>query len=267
MAGVRRDNPKVRQMKEIRSQLSEELATGNQPPLGDLVPAAIRAGRRAHRRRRAGTLSGSAAALATAAVLVAGWLQPAGPDVPVAAAAALPAAGSGTAAPAPGTVPTSPAALLVTLLHALPAGSRTGNYAGQPAAGPAPTVAQTYLTGPAGTGMIRARVYAADPARACTPSDGCSRDPRGQAVRIEHVDGNCIQHTVVRVTRADGTEVELDLSTCLAWDGKANLPGVLALTEDQAVAVAGDPAFSLVTTPQADAAAARQFPRLPALTS
>ncbi|MFE0459107.1 hypothetical protein ACFW1A_07565 [Kitasatospora sp. NPDC058965] len=273
-------------MKDFRSDLSEELASQDPPPLGGLVPAAIRGGRRTRRIRRAGGLTGSMAALTAAGLLLGGPLSTADRStVPAAAAAALsagpsaagpspagpsPASSPGArsaGAPAPGTVPTSPEALLAALLHALPTGGTTGTYAGEASSGPDWTVAQTYRTTAAGTGMIRVFLHTADPDRACGPSDGCFRDRRGQAVRVEHVPGNCIEDTVVLVTHPDGTEVQLDLSTCLAWDGRANLPGVRALTEDQAVEVAGDPAISRLMTPAQGAAAARQFPQLPRLTS
>ncbi|GAA2784536.1 hypothetical protein GCM10010441_06850 [Kitasatospora paracochleata] len=262
-------------MKDFRSELSDELTALNPPPLGDIVGSAMRSGRRTRRGRAIGAVTGSVVALTGIAVLLGGPLGVAGRtpnQVGVAAAtASSPVALAAGANPTPtaGLVPTTGAALLSSLLRVLPQDAQTSGYAGETAwvAGSNETVAQVYLTTPAGTGMIRVFLGSANPAMPCSAENSCVRDQRGQQVRVIHHKDNCIQNTVVSVLHADGTEVMLDMASCLAWDGKGNKPGILALTEEQAIAVAGDPAIGKLMTQAAGEAAAAQFPSLPRLTS
>ncbi|WP_104814197.1 hypothetical protein [Kitasatospora sp. MMS16-BH015] len=265
---------------DFRSELSEEMSALTPPPLGDLVVEAARKGRRTRRLRAAVQVTGSALALAGVAVLATGALRTAGPAQAVGpAAGGTSASATPTAAPTPvkasptpwspanppGTVTVSGAKVLSVLLDSLPAGTKTSGYAADDADGVNGSVAQAYLALPGGTGMVRVFVGTANPDAPCT--GGCTTDAKGQSVRVEHVPDNCIQSSVVWVRHLDGTSVTVQLSTCLAWDGKANKPGVLALTEEQAIALGGNPAFRNSMTPAEGAAAAARFPGLGHLTS
>ncbi|MFJ1707495.1 hypothetical protein [Kitasatospora sp. NPDC088346] len=77
-------------MKDFRTALSCELAAVPAPPLGDVVRAAVRDGRRGRRLRELGAVAGSAVALAGLAVVL----------------ALLPAAADGSPRPAGGVVVT-----------------------------------------------------------------------------------------------------------------------------------------------------------------
>ncbi|MFI9787514.1 hypothetical protein ACIHEI_29030 [Kitasatospora sp. NPDC051984] len=111
--------------------------------------------------------------------------------------------------------------------------------------------------------MMRVFVGTASPDAKCSTSDGCQRDKYGQQVRVQHVDDNCIQNTVVTVRHADGTAVTVQMASCLAWDGKASVPAVVPLSEEAAAELAGNPAFHNMMTPAQGAAAAARFPALP----
>lgn len=52
------------------------------------------------------------------------------------------------------------------------------------------------------------------------------------------VPGNRIESLMVNVDHGDGIDVRLMVSTCLAWDGKPNLPGPEILTEQEAIRIA-----------------------------
>ncbi|MFJ8444288.1 hypothetical protein [Kitasatospora griseola] len=262
-------------MKDFRLDLSDELSALTPPPLGDIVEEAARKGRRARRARAIGQVAGSALALA-AVVLAAGQLPgtgngnglvgPAAGGTP-ALAAPVGATPSPTASGA--LVRVSGAAVLATVLDALPAGLQTSGYAANGAAdahgkyaADAP-VAQVNIQTPQGLGMMRVFVGTASPDAKCSIDDGCRRDKYGQQVRVTHMNDNCIQNTVVTVRHADSTAVTVQMASCLAWNGKANLPGVLPLTEEAAAELAANPAFHTMMTPAQGAAAAARFPALP----
>ncbi|MFF0393615.1 hypothetical protein ACFYS8_33680 [Kitasatospora sp. NPDC004615] len=263
-------------MKDFRTDLSDELTALTPPPLGDVVAEATRKGRRARRVRTVGQVAGSALAMAAVAVLVGGQLHGAGGGnglVGPAAGGAPALAASAASTPSPAAsgalVRVSGAAVLSTVLDSLPAGLETSGYAANDAteahdkyAADVP-LAQVNVRTPKGLGMMRVFVGTASPDAKCSTSDGCHRDKYGQQVRVQHVDDNCIQNTVVTVRHADGTAVTVQMASCLAWDGKANLPGVVPLTEEAAAELAGNPAFHNMMTPAQGAAAAARFPALP----
>ncbi|GGQ94893.1 hypothetical protein [Kitasatospora griseola] len=265
-------------MKDFRLDLSDELSALTPPPLGDIVAEATRKGRRARRVRTIGQVSGSALALAAAVVLAAGHLPGTANDT--ASGTVGPAAGGTPALAAPAGPTPSPtasgalvrvsgAAVLATVLDALPAGLQTSGYAANGAtdahgkyAADVP-VAQVNIQTPQGLGMMRVFVGTASPDAKCSTDDGCHRDRYGQQVRTTHVNDNCIQNTVITVRHADSTAVTVQMATCLAWNGTANLPGVLPLTEEAAAELAANPAFHTMMTPAQGAAAAARFPALP----
>ncbi|MER5641327.1 hypothetical protein ABT095_30825 [Kitasatospora sp. NPDC002227] len=274
-------------MKDFRSDLSDELSALTPPPLGDLVAEATRKGRRARRVRSVGQVAGSALALTAVAVLFGGQLHGTGGKGELAGAAAggtpaatataspSPKAATATASPSPTASPSgdqvhvSGAAVLATVLDALPAGITTSDYAANNFAeahgqyGTESPVAQVNVHTAKGLGMMRIFVGTANPTGKCTADTGCRLDKYGQEVRVDHVSDNCIQNTLVSVRHADGTDVTVQMASCLAWDGKANKPGVVPLTEEQAADLAGNPAFHDMMTPAQGAAAAARFPSLP----
>ncbi|MGE7439424.1 MULTISPECIES: hypothetical protein [Kitasatospora] len=136
----------------------------------------------------------------------------------------------------------------------------TGNYAGSP--GDAPMV-QTFLTTQAGTGIIRVSVYYNTRPVDCRGAAQCLTSAAGHTVRVTHMAGNCIQDTVVEADHGDGTSVQLALGTCLNFKDDGSRLGVQALTVDQAVAIAGDPALGLRLDPAVVKAGAVRFVDLP----
>jgi hypothetical protein len=79
-----------------------------------------------------------------------------------------------------------------------------------------------------------------------------------------HFSDNCIEPLVIDVDHGDGTVVEIDVATCLAWNGHSNPPTQMAITDPQALQIAANPAWG---TSQMDAglvrAAASRFADLP----
>ncbi|MDH6126073.1 hypothetical protein [Kitasatospora sp. GP82] len=288
-------------MDDFREVLSEELSSlGAQPPaLGDLVGEATRAGRRVRRVRMWAAVGGSAVAMAAVGVLLSvlvtggvkggGGVAAAGPASSSPALSASPSGGvpsgssasaSSSAAPSSGatvtrTAPPAPppgkagggkvrataAGLLEEVLQLLPAGS-TSNYAGDSGAVP---LVQTYLTTAAGTGMIRLSVFSEQVPMDCAGAAECLTDPYGHKARVDHEAGNCVQDTVVQVDHGDGTSVQVDIGTCLDYTDSHNAPGVQALTVQQAVAIAGNPALGPLMDSATVQAGEGRFPDLPSI--
>ncbi|GAA3047717.1 hypothetical protein GCM10020229_68820 [Kitasatospora albolonga] len=250
----------------------------NELPMLDLTPPSTGTHRPA-RRRRARLLGGAVAttlAVAGLAALLGGHLRPTGgtDDTVQLAAAAGPAASpspsaSPTTDPDAGLVKVTGRALLGQLLDALPPSVPTSGYAAETAyvdEGSKETVAQVYLSTPKGTGMLRAFVSSASPDKVCTAQTSCRVDGRGNKYTVSHMRDNCIQDTVIWMVHPDGTGIQLNLASCLAWDGTGNKKGVVPLTEEEAVRLAGDPGIRRVITPAARDAAQARFPEMPRLT-
>jgi hypothetical protein len=167
--------------------------------------------------------------------------------------------------PAGPKAPTSSAAILDELLKLLPPGA-TSNYAYYDGLG-----AQTYLDGASGLGMIRLSLYKGslnpDACATTVPADmtrTCSTLPSGANVLTTKISDNCIEPLVIDVDHGDGTVVEIDVATCLVWNGHSNPPTPMAITAAQALQIAANPAWG---TAQMDAAlvrdAASRFADLP----
>jgi hypothetical protein len=75
--------------------------------------------------------------------------------------------------------------------------------------------------------------------------------------------GTSAQDTQVIVDHPDGTAAVIEMTDRLPSNGGTSTPGTVALTEDQAVAVAGDPAFSRQMDSGFVQAAATQYSDLP----
>ncbi|MFJ8046171.1 hypothetical protein ACIRBX_37260 [Kitasatospora sp. NPDC096147] len=247
-------------------------------PMLDLTPPVTGAGPTGRSRRAAlvgGVVSGTLAVAALAALL-GGRLQPAEATTAAAEPAQLAPAAAPKPSPSPSTDPdagpvkVTGRALLGQLLDALPPGTRTSGYAAQTAnvdPGVTETVAQVYVTTPKGTGMFRVFIGSASPDKVCNEQTACRVDERGNKISVRHPADNCIQASAIFVVRPDGTSVNINLADCLAWDGTGNKQGVLPMTEEEAIRLAGDPGIRRMITPAARDAAQARFPEVPVLTS
>jgi hypothetical protein len=138
---------------------------------------------------------------------------------------------------------TTPAAVLDELLKLLPAGA-TSNYADGGLS------AQTYLDGASGLGMIRIFLFRGslnpDACTSAVPSDmtrTCRTLPSGATVLTTRISGNCIEPLSIVVDHGDGTVVQVDVASCLAWNGHSNPPTHMAITAAQALRIAANPAW------------------------
>jgi hypothetical protein len=277
----------------VQFMFRNEMSSQPRPSLDGLAQEVLAKGRRARQARTAKIASTvlAAAGLVGIAIAVptvtgghsvatdrgtaAKYARPARPHTqtaPVGGANAVPAAAILTdvtstryiAQPAGPKAPTSSAAILDELLKLLPPGA-TSNYAFYG------NGAQTYLDGAYGRGMIRIFLFKGglNPG-ACTsavPSDmtrTCSTLPSGATVLTTRISDNCIEPLVIDVDHGDGTVVEIDVATCLAWNGQANPPSPMAITAAQALQIAANPVWGAY---QMDAAlvtaSARRFAGVP----
>jgi hypothetical protein len=253
---------------ELRSLLRDELNAERPPPLGDIVGTALRDGRRIRRNRRFAAIGGGTAVAGVVALAMAlgapfgsaAAPQPAAappPDgvVQVApSAAAMPARTAATTevAPPEGRPPfvkATPEAMLALLRRLVPQG-RTSNYA---KTGDTDLHVQMYIDRGQGPGMIRVSVsgYPRSEPKSGKPT-----------VTVDALPDNCIQSRIVRAQWPGGLTVQADLSTCLAWDGTQNKPSVLAMTDDEAVAVVADPRWGLIMDADLVKAGAKEFPHV-----
>jgi len=143
--------------------------------------------------------------------------------------------------------PTTAAAVLDELLKLLPPGT-TSNYALYQ--DQYQTGAQVYLNGAAGLGMIRIFLYNKSlNMDACNSSDAsdftrvCGMLPGGAPEIITKIPGNCVEALSVDVDHGGGTAVQIDVPTCLAWNGQTNPPTPMAITAAQAEQIAANPAW------------------------
>ena len=143
--------------------------------------------------------------------------------------------------------PTTAAAVLDELLKLLPPGT-TSNYALYQ--DQYQTGAQVYLNGAAGLGMIRIFLYNQSlNMDACHSSDApdltqvCGALPGGAPEIITKIPGNCVEALAIDVDHGDGTVVQIDVPTCLAWNGQTNPPTPMAITAAQAEQIAANPAW------------------------
>ncbi|HEY1666775.1 MAG TPA: hypothetical protein VGG54_13890 [Trebonia sp.] len=143
--------------------------------------------------------------------------------------------------------PTTAAAVLDELLKLLPPGI-TSNYALYQ--DQYQTGAQVYLDGAAGPGMIRIFLYNKSlNMDACNSSDAsdftrvCGTMPGGAPEIITKIPGNCVEALSIDVDHGGGTAVQIDVPTCLAWNGQTNPPTEMAITAAQAEQIAANPAW------------------------
>ena len=231
---------------ELRSLLRDELSAERPPPLGDLVGAAVRDGRRIRLRRRMAALGGGTAVAGVMAVAVAlGGPYGAGPGPqPVPGASRLP-----DALPSAGDtrIPATPEAMLVLLRRLVPPG-RTGDFA---KAGGKDLQVQMSLDRGDGPGLIRVSV-------AGYPSVTRAGKP---AVSVQEMPDTCTQSVVVRADWPGGLTVQADLSTCRP-SGGGSTPSPRALTDEEATAVVSDPRWGAAMDPALVRAGELDFPDL-----
>ena len=174
---------------------------------------------------------------------------PAGGGTPASAAVMLTSANPLVYIPQPPgpKVPTTAAAVLDELLKLLPPGT-TSSYALYQ--DQYQTGAQVYLNGAAGLGMIRIFLYNQSlNMDACHSSDAsdltqvCGALPDGAPEIITKIPGNCVEALAIDVDHGGGTVVQIDVPTCLAWNGQTNPPTPMAITAAQAEQIAENPAW------------------------
>jgi hypothetical protein len=266
----------------LHSMFRDEMSSQARPSLDGMPEEVLAKGRRARRARTAKIASTAFAAVAVAIVAVAVVVPTTGPGHAAAthlgavAKSAHPAhpvtkpdpqtssAGGGTPSstavmlssasplvyipqPSGPKASTTAAAVLDELLKLLPPGT-TSNYAlyqDQDQTG-----AQVYLDGAAGLGMIRIFLYNKSlNMDACHSSDAsdltqvCGTLPGGAPEIITKIPGNCVEALVVDVDHGGGTAVQIDVPTCLAWNGQTNPPTAMAITAAQAEQIAANPAW------------------------
>ena len=84
---------------------------------------------------------------------------------------------------------------------------------------------------------------------ACNSSDAadftvvCGTLPGGAPEIITEIPGNCVEALAVDVDHEGGTAVQIDVPTCLAWNGQTNPPTQMAITAAQAEQIAANPAW------------------------
>jgi hypothetical protein len=259
----------------LHSMFREEMASQARPPLDGLAHEVLSEGKRA---RRARTVKIASAVSAMAAVAGAGVAVPvitgghsatadrgtvaksASPvhpetrTAPAGGANTVPVAAILTTVDSPADIPqpagpkapTTSAAILEELLKLLPPGG-TSNY-GFDGLG-----AQTYLDGASGLGMIRIYLFRGslnpDACTGAVPSDmtrTCSTLPSGATVLTTRISDNCIEPLSVDVDHGDGTVVEINVASCLPWNGDSNPPAHMAITAAQARQIAANPGWGAV---------------------
>ncbi|MET7950863.1 hypothetical protein [Micromonospora sp. NPDC005324] len=288
-------------MGDVRGRFRDDLARHPAPPLGDLVQQSVMQGRRLRRQRRLAQVGAGGSALAMLLVigLAAGPLgvgaddvgQPGeGPKV------VLPGGSADTATPSPaapsdgapgrfeeGTdrdpsrsvrptpsttvidtvgigagpdgelLTTTPQGALELLTRLLPKGSTSG-YANleSSGAGPGMPYVQLYLDRGDGPGMLRLSIY----------RDRLGGDPAPGTVELTEVPDNCVQTQMVTVHHRAGLQVDLMISTCLAWDAKGTSPAPPVLSVKEATGIAANPIWETKLPAEFVINGAKRFPEL-----
>lgn len=281
----------------LRDRLYDEMSSQHRPPSPAVVETAIRRGTHTRRARRTasslGTLavvgaavgvivlgsqaapsrttstaagSSSAPARVNAApVVVAPPTAAAGKPTakaatpPVAAVKAQPTLGPVVAPPA--GVHATPAGMVELLTKTLPAGSTSSHYGRTTSGDP---MIEAYVNAGHGTGMIRLGLWKYWGENAmCIAGDTCYKTAAGDLIDVGALSTNCIQSRFVRVVHPDGNGIDINIASCLEWNGTANVAAPEALTVDQAVALGLDPRWDISMDPALVSAGAARFPTLP----
>ncbi|MFG1885740.1 hypothetical protein [Micromonospora sp. NPDC049102] len=282
-------------MGDLRGRFRDELARHVAPPLGDLVQQSVVQGRRLRRKRRLTQLGAGGSALAVLLVIglavgsLAGGADGGGrsgePDVgslgglvdtvsPSPGGGFGPGAGQSPGAAASPTprptavvidkvrigagphgelLTTTPQGALELLTWLLPKGKVSG-YASLESggAGPGMPYVQIYLDRGDGPGMVRLSVY----------QDHLGGGPAPGTVELTEVPGNCLQDKMVTVHHRDGLQIDVLISTCLAWDGKEASPAPAVLTVREATSIAANPIWGTRLPAKFVESGAKNFPNL-----
>jgi hypothetical protein len=227
---------------DLRAALRADLAGERPPPLGDVVGAALGQGRRIRRNRRLAVGGAAAAVLAVAAFVAFGP----GPRLAVFPSALPPGSVPSITARPAAVTPTrtvtvrngtqraegmrkkaTSAAMLRLLTTLLPPG-RTSHYG---VARDDDLHVELYYDAGYGPSMLRLEV-----------SRRPTGHPRGLAAKltVNHVRDDCVRDTDVLATWADGTQVRLDVATCLDFDGRTYPPARAQLSEAEAALIGTD---------------------------
>lgn len=234
---------------DLGALLRAELGAECPPPLGDLVAAAMRDGRRVRQRRRAGLAGAGVVLAAVAAVVVVAVTEggmaagmspgivPTGvPTVPGSTVASTLTVRSGTQGAGGMQKKATSAAMLHLLTTLLPPG-RTSRYGAFPG--------DDLRVGVALDGN--------DVRVALTGPDLPSPRPGAVRVTVTSTQGDCSRATEALAAWPDGTTVEVDVPACAPRTGPA-------LTSDQAVRIAADPRWGVRMQAALVDAGAQQFP-------
>jgi hypothetical protein len=211
---------------DVRQLFRRDLQSLPEPPLGTLVRDSLQRGKRLRAVRR---IYG-AAMLAVGVGLATAVLVPVG--VPH-------SAGLDAASSASGWTEATPEGVLQVLLDDLPKG-RTSNYA---KAVDGSLHVQAYLYDDSGPGMVRLKVRAGPdvlPRQRMTDRRSWTL-AGGNTATVVGLPDDCTRSMHVEVRRPDGVVVVVDAGSCLSWSGFLLGQGRMALTQDQAVAIAEDP--------------------------
>jgi hypothetical protein len=270
---------------EIRRLLAEELAQQAPPPMGDLVAASVRQGRRMRRTRSlwtAGGAGGLALACLVAGVFLVTGGSPrgtAGTNLGFAAPAHPSASPAGThtgpetthsaplapASPAHGStddpkVKATTQGMLELLSHLLPKGTRS-----TPAqASDGSLFVGLNLDRGHGVGMVRLSVVSGHPVDGthCPSGSTCRTLPDGNFAEMIDLPENCIERHVVFLRRKDGIIVAIQMSSCLSWNGTTNPPSQVVLSDEEAIAIAADPRWGTEMVKSLVDGGQRDFPHL-----
>ncbi|GAA2632495.1 hypothetical protein [Paractinoplanes durhamensis] len=258
--------------RELQARLRADLQAGLHaecpPPLGDVVGAAIRDGRRLRRKRRIGSAVTVIALLAAGGVIVGDRVRPERVErpaalspqtVPPGATAPMAAVQARTLTIHSGTVraegtrtKATSAAMLHLLTMLLPPG-RTSHYG---VSADDDLLVQLSLDDGRGPAMVRVAVDKIVPLGDEPPHAGIAQ------VTISSNPGNCRTTLAVDATWPDGTLVEVEVPTCPATAGGPSRP---ALTTDEAIRIAADPRWGVAMDPGLVADGAKLFPAVPVL--
>jgi hypothetical protein len=276
-------------MGDVRGRFRDELARHPAPPLGDLVEQSVAQGRRLRRRRRLAQFGAGGSALAVLLVigLAAASLGvgpgDAGPPGGLNLGAQGGSAGTATPSPAqslgnmPGgfeqgegearrgnphrSVSPTPSTTVIDTVRigAGPGGkllttTPQGGYASleSSGAGPGMPYVQLYLDRGAGPGMVRLSIY----------QDALGGGPAPGTVELTEVPDNCVQNKIVTVHHREGLQIDLMISTCLAWHGKSNTPARPVLSVDEASEIAASSVWGTQMPAEFVITGEKQFPKL-----
>jgi hypothetical protein len=101
---------------------------------------------------------------------------------------------------------------------------------------------QLYLDSGDGPGMMAVSIVDSD--RKPAKESGA-----GPEIAVERQDGNCVQTVIASALWPDGTLVQAEVATCLAWDGTQNKPANAPLTMPEAADLVTDPRWGFTTDP------------------